>query len=549
MSKITSSIIIGFLLALAFLVRIANVHYGLPLWLINDEPSTILGALKMLELKTLIPAFHVEEFRSVLYYPPYLSYIYLLPFAALIGIKYIALQATPAIFANILASDLSAFFIIARLISIGMALMSAFLVYKITLALFRQKIAALFALFFVSTSFLHISLSANARHWMPVSFIFTLGFYFLSHPIMTFQKRYVYFGITAALGMGISPIAGILFALAPLWFFLYEHKRFEDMKVLFKHKKIYAYAFLMAFLIALPTFLYPSSNGFLVDVTSHTKKTFASFIISPLNLLKPLFISEFIFAGAALIGFALLFRHTKRLTLLIVLYIWLYSAVFYLIFRHENRFILPILPFIAIIAGYGMWGVWTKRTSFKVVIIIVLLIPLASTVRLAQLGLRNDSKILALEWVERNVPPGSKIIISGAQMRLGGTRASIEEQRAIDSSSLRRIDLAEEVLSGTQKMSTYYSLNLYSIRNQSFLDNFERYALSHNFTYLVKQFVTNDENTPAGKLAKNYGGLLASFGNEKTPYSLIDNEFKRNPLGLFRVRELGPRVEIFKIQP
>src|SRR3990167_7489085 len=78
-----------YLLVFAFLVRIAGIGYGLPLWLIDDEPPFTLAALKMIQLKTLLPASHLEEFRTVLYYPPYLSYLYFLPFSILVGVKYL----------------------------------------------------------------------------------------------------------------------------------------------------------------------------------------------------------------------------------------------------------------------------------------------------------------------------------------------------------------------------------------------------------------------------------------------------------------------------
>ena len=78
------------ILVFAFLVRVAGIGYGLPLWLIADEPPFTLGALKMIELKTVIPRFHVEEFRSILYYPTYISYFLLPAFSGILAIKYLS---------------------------------------------------------------------------------------------------------------------------------------------------------------------------------------------------------------------------------------------------------------------------------------------------------------------------------------------------------------------------------------------------------------------------------------------------------------------------
>src|SRR3989344_593976 len=73
----------------AFLLRVAGIGYGLPLLVIGDEPPFTLAALKMLQLHTFIPALHPDAFQSILYYPPYPSYLLLAPFALIIGIKYL----------------------------------------------------------------------------------------------------------------------------------------------------------------------------------------------------------------------------------------------------------------------------------------------------------------------------------------------------------------------------------------------------------------------------------------------------------------------------
>ena len=69
--------LIFWILLLALVLRLWGITYGFPLFLVNDETPHVYGALKMIELKTLIPAFHQEEFSKVLYYPPLLSYFFL----------------------------------------------------------------------------------------------------------------------------------------------------------------------------------------------------------------------------------------------------------------------------------------------------------------------------------------------------------------------------------------------------------------------------------------------------------------------------------------
>ena len=112
--KISKKKILIIIIGAAFLLRIAGINYGLPLWLIDDEPPFTLAALKMIQLKTLLPVFHLDEFKTVLYYPPYLSYFYLLPFSVLLGIKYLFIGGAISQFINYVVLDLSQFFVIAE---------------------------------------------------------------------------------------------------------------------------------------------------------------------------------------------------------------------------------------------------------------------------------------------------------------------------------------------------------------------------------------------------------------------------------------------------
>src|SRR3954463_12561030 len=119
------------LVLLTLLLCLPGISYGLPLLLIEDEPSLVLGALTMLQTKTLIPALHPAAFASVLYYNPYLSYIFLAPFTVAAGILYVFWHGDPSLLAAYVTAHLSLFFVIARFISALFAAASVYLVYRI----------------------------------------------------------------------------------------------------------------------------------------------------------------------------------------------------------------------------------------------------------------------------------------------------------------------------------------------------------------------------------------------------------------------------------
>ena len=177
------------IIVFAFVVRIMGIQYGLPLWLIDDEPPFALAALKMIQLKTILPVFHLEEFKNILYYPPYLSYIYLLPFSILLAVKYFFFQGGFDQFLYYITNDLSQFFIIARFINILLGVATIGLLYRITKNIFQNVYLSLLASFLLSTSLLHILFSFIGRHWLPTSFLFTLTLFFLKHSQLIFQEK------------------------------------------------------------------------------------------------------------------------------------------------------------------------------------------------------------------------------------------------------------------------------------------------------------------------------------------------------------------------
>src|ERR1035437_336508 len=124
------------LLLLAFLLRVVGIGYGLPLTVVNDEYPFTYAALQMIQAHTLIPALHPELFQNILPYPPYLSYVLIPPFIAILGIKFLLWHGSTALFQAHLLTDLSAFFITARLVNVLLGVLSVYLIYRISEALF-----------------------------------------------------------------------------------------------------------------------------------------------------------------------------------------------------------------------------------------------------------------------------------------------------------------------------------------------------------------------------------------------------------------------------
>ena len=573
------------ILILAFAIRISGLFYGLPLWLHDDEAAFPLAALKMIQLETVLPAAHYEEFKSVLYYPPYTSYLYLPFFASFIGVKYLFYSGTQ--FTDYLGADLSGFFIIARFINILLGTISVWLVYRITKNTFIEiasqkprndeiEIAsqkprndegvvwsALVAAFLLATSLIHMALSMTGRHWLPVSFIILLGLYFLTRPDWSFKKRYIATGVLAGFGMGVSSIAGFLPLLMVLCALFYDRKSLTE---LVREKFLYGIAGIFILLALIPGWLYPGSYGYGVDVTAREGKSIAGLVVSPFVFLKPVLVSEPVLLILAILGLAILFKKNWRLALLFVIFWIIYSGAFYWIFRYEHRFVLPLIPFMALLGGLGFSEILLFTNTLRVkygkiatppagglamiFIFSIFVMPVLVSAKLTYLAYMGDSRAVAREWVEENLPAGERIVVAARLMRLSSTRLAVEEQKNIQADSLRRADTSEAALGGSSFYRPFHALNLFTVTDERFYNNLESYIRDNKYRYFVlslEDFQKDEELFARWKKLAESGRELARFGESDDTHSLTGSYFG-NIWGFLKLRQFGPPIGVYELK-
>ena len=546
------------LLAIAFLVRIAGVAYGLPFWVVDDEPPFILAALKMLELKTVLPILHLEAFQSVLYYPPYMSYLFLVPFALFAGIKFFLFSGASSLFPTYLLSDLSGFFVIARLITIAMSVGSIYFIYRIGERLFNDRLPALSASFFASTSLIHVALSMTGRHWMSVFFFSTLVLYFLSRDDYKDTKRYSLAALAAGIGVGFAVVNVFSAIFIALWFFFYERKKFSEA---IRSKLYVGITFLFAALALLPVLLYPKGLGFAADTTGGTGKNILEAILSPVLFAKTLAVSEPILLLFAFLGMFFLWKNFRSVFLTFGIYVYLYSLIFYLAFRFEPRFLLGILPIFFLLAGYGFVALYEKIkwSVVRITLGLILIVPLVLVLRLDYLAFKGDSRVLALSWANRSLPEDSRVLIFSRLTSFPSTPEAVAEQELLDPSSVRKVQRAQAEMSAVGNKRMLHALNLADVSNDSFYEKLDSYAEEHGYEYLVIQPTYRGVGSFESLMKK--GELLVSFdgapkqttecmacGNAPTSLSIAESQFIVNPFELFKIRELGPPIEIYKIR-
>ncbi|MEK9170041.1 MAG: hypothetical protein AAB674_00125, partial [Patescibacteria group bacterium] len=305
------------------------------------------------------------------------------------------------------------------------------------------------------------------------------------------------------------------------------------------------------FLAVLPAVIYPGSFGFTGDVTTDNAKTFFGILQSPFLFLKPVALSEPILMIFAVIGLAAAFLFMKRIFWPVFLFIYTYSAIFYLFFRYEHRFTIALFPLLVLMAAYGFEECY-KRISNKilrVVFMLILAIPLVLSLRLSYLFYNDDSRVHARQWIEENIPHESKILVYARLTRLSSTKEAIQEQEKIDPGSLRKVDIAEENLA-SGRSDAFHALNFYSVGNPEFYQNIKKYASSNDYQYLFMEMDNFNRNQKQWdqiwQISENKQEL-ASFGGAPEDYSLFVGQLTGNPFYLLKLKEMGPLIKIYKL--
>ncbi len=538
--------IFGGMLVFAALVLVTGLRYGLPLWLVDDEPPFILAALKMIQLKTVLPIFHMEEFKPILYYPPYLAYLYLPIFAIIAGLKFLAFEGGAQQFAYYTAGDPSVFFVAARSVILAASLATIYLTYLVARRIFINPWASIASVFLMSTSVSYLALGMISRHWLPVTLIGVATLFLLTHPTWSFRKRYGWATFLLGAGFGVGVISAINIALLPLWYLFYEKRSFASAAT---DPFVYGLALAFAAMALIPGIIFPASFGFSGGIFEGVKTPW-DFVASPLSFLRPLALAEPVLMMWAVIGIALALWRRERFAAPFTIFIILYSVIFYIFFYLTHRFTVPLIPFLALFAGYAVVAVLEMGGSrlFKVVALVTLAVPVAASAQLALLTFRNDSRVMAREWVENHIPADSKIMVLSPRLRLATRSGAIEEQRVIDPTSLRKVDEAEAALGGSKTFRTFYALNLYTVQNQNFFDNLADYAREHQYEYLI--FTKSEYPRQAAQVSPllENADELTVFGNERGIRAPGAEVFNSSLWDLFGIDEFGPITIVYKLK-
>lgn len=424
------------ILTLALALRIWAVHFGLPFLYHADEPIVVNHALAY-GSGDLNPHF----FKI----PPLVSYLLFVCYGLffILG-KGIGFFHTVRDFEQLFYFDPTLFYLIARIIfGVFAGTISVYILYRLVKRFWNVE-AGLWAAFFLAINFLHARDSHYIYADIPLVLTLLLGFSVIfkipQNPVS--WKRHVFVGVLIGLSAAVK-YNGIFLAMPYAWicFRTIPWRKWLPCWALASMAAVFVF-------LALNPYSIFDSSFFLREITEQSQANsgvpwfhhltyslggalgWPLLLISLLGMIGSFFVRD---------------PRQEAVSIFVVGY--------YLVLCHwgqsYDRYVLPLIPLMLFAASQVLLKlkIWS-RPLFVFLILVVVLPPLIKIVAWDQLMTAKDMRTLVREWVEDNIPNGSRIAMSHDffMPRLAFSTKQLEEKKALAQkqlqarSKIRRVD-------------------------------------------------------------------------------------------------------------
>lgn len=416
------------ILILAGVLRLMSLDFGLPHRYHIDEPAYVLAALK------------IGQGNLQLDYPPLSPSLQQLGYLALYGIYFgvqLVLGRVSSLqeFAGLYKVDPTPFYLMARGVSVASSLLAIFLLSLIVRRI-RDNVTAVISALFLSISFLDVR---HAHFAEPYSIMALLGLLATFLALRYFDqgswKYLILSGVVCGIAIGIRFSLATL-AIVPLVAVGYRCFALTPRcrpVLLLSRLGLLAAALSLGFLLGVPgllvnfqniltsfrnqTSLAAGSEGFLGMVFT----TLPAWKFYALMLEIAWGIPILLVLAIGLVRFV--WRHEPEETLFAVFPVT-YLALLINASAASSafaRYLIPILPFLAYLSADGLvwlinwgfrgWSLGPRHLFLATTTVILMVIPMMRSIRLNIIWQNTDTRTLALEWIEENIPAGARLAV------------------------------------------------------------------------------------------------------------------------------------------
>jgi len=538
----------------AFGLRVWGIWFGLPFLFHDDEGFEVIRALQLGSGE-----FDFDRIGKGGYF--YLLFVeYGLLF---VGLKIFGVVESANDFALYFVRDPSAFYLIGRATTAIIGTATVFVVYRIGQIAYSER-AAVFAASIFAVNVLHADLSHYIVVDVPMVFLATVSLYFAIRLAESGAANDYFWAALFAACATTTKVPAVLLVVPLLCaHYLYSRKNDDGVRGFFMSRPLWQalVVFLGIYLLLTP--------GMIVNFTTWLPSMFEKFgstagsvegevslgnsgVIASPNL----FVYYLIKLRAGMSGPILLICiagviygiWSRRSADVILISFGLTVFVVMSIATDFNvffpRYILPMMPVLSLLGGRVLCEGFSKvgmirRSAFQYALLVsICLVPayeiVANDYRIAQ----TDTRVLAKDWVDANIPPGSRIFIEGSRTHpskstipLTNTaeniRASINYFREKEPGKSKYFELELEVMTGHS-----YDLELVA--------STELQSLPHYIEIGVEYFVLRPGVHTGIRLKRDWPDFIMDIRND--PNIIRIKSFQPDSVSV-----PGPLIEIFQL--
>lgn len=552
------------IVALAFFLRVAGIHFGLPSIYHQDEPIIVNHAMAIGTAGWNTHFFVVPPFTIYLLFFLYAGFFLVGHFAGLFHGK--------TDFAIWFLKDPSLFYLMGRFgLGVLFGTANVFLLGKLGKRFFSER-AGIFAALFLALVLIHVQHSHYIYPDIPLTFIATV-FVYCSILLLNVPSTKNYLCAGFAWGWGLATKYTAFYFLPA---FLIVHFLVSDKKILGAKslKKVALFGLCSVFLYAaIAPYTFLDWAGFYTQVLRQAGAE------SPTGLTHHLFYSVMggtgiLFFALALIGFVSLVRKKQKEAVVLGAFFLSYYFINVFFSQPFARYMLPVIPVLALSAGLGAEVLFGERLRCRWlargVVLLALLEAAIPTGYSDALFFRQDTRTQCMKWFERNVGSGSVIVVDNRFFapHFTQTSAQIQEKYEFlkgeekDETRKKRLDLMLQAIQG-KKTYTIYTLTAAGKEAEERAFLFSRPFVRPHWDefakikadYLILNYAEVAPEAQALKEAMaDRLALVAKF----SPYRDPSQKLSKDPYAstaapqfsqeLFSRSRLGPYLEVYKVK-
>jgi hypothetical protein len=432
------------ILGIALVLRIWGIWFGLPYVYHNDESKEVIRALQL--------GAGSYDFGRVLKG----GYFYLLFFeygVYFVILKLMGLVHSTLEFAYLYIRDPSGFYLIGRITTAFFGALNVVLVYILGSTIYSSRVGVLSGLF-LALNILHARHSHYVTVDVPMTCLASFSLWYAIRVYQTGRLKYYILGAFFA-GLAIQTKAPAVVLLIPLliahYFYLQQEEDKEGVRDFFLGKKMIlgTTVFLVVLVGGNPGLVFEAKalSGLLKGFLGATERSLESVMMmharEPVNLWVyyldalrasmgiPLFVVSFL---GVVYG---IYRHKKEDILVIAFFLSYYVMMSFS--RHQflfyDRYMIPVLPILVLLGARLVEEGCLRVVSGKArvfatsLVFLILVWPGYKIVRENYLISHKDTRTYAKEWIETNIPSGSRVLIEGSRTKPAPSSVPLQNSR------------------------------------------------------------------------------------------------------------------------